>query len=170
MRALLSILILAISFHLLNSCKVTYGFTDGTPACSECKTFSVEIFENSNPNAPVNYGQAFTEDLKDALLNRTKYQLVTENGDLQFEGKITGYAITPVSIQNNETAAQNRLTISINVIHKNIVKDSLSFNQTFRRFADYPSDQDINSVQTVLLQEINEQITQDILNKLNSNW
>lgn len=168
-----SIFIILISLTIgvvLNSCKVTYGFTDGTPACTECKTFSVEIFENSNPNAPVNYGQVFTEDLKDAILNRTKYQLVSDNGDLQFEGKITGYNINPVSIQNNETAAQNRLTISISVVHKNAVKDSLSFNQTFRRFADYPSDQDINSVQSLLLQEINEQITQDILNKLNSNW
>ena len=155
---------------LVNSCKVTYGFTDGTPACTECKTFSVKIFENSNPNVPVNYGQVFTEDLKDAILNRTKYQLVPEDGDLQFEGKIIGYNITPVSIQNNEESAQNRLTISINVIHTNIIKDSLSFTQTFRRFADYSADQDLNSVEALLLQEINEQITQDILNKLNSNW
>lgn len=149
---------------------MTYGFTDGTPACTECKTFSVQIFENSNPNAPVNYGQAFTEALKDAILNRTKYQLVSEDGDMQFEGKITGYTITPLSIQNNEVSAQNRLTISINVVHTNIIKDSLSFTQTFRRFADYDSDQDINSVEALLLEEINEQITQDILNKLNSNW
>lgn len=149
---------------------MTYSFTDGTPACVECKTFSVGIFENSNPNAPVNYGQLFTEDLKDAILNRTKYQLVGENGDLHFEGKITGYSITPLSIQNNEESAQNRLTISISVIHTNKVKDSLNFSQTFRRFSDYPSDQDISSVETVLLDEINEQITQDILNKLNSNW
>lgn len=170
MRIILVIPIFIVALLSFQSCKVTYGFTDGTPACTECKTFSVAIFENSNPNAPVNYGQIFTEDLKDAVLNRTKYQLVTDEGDLQFEGKITGYTITPVSIQNNETAAQNRLTISINVIHTNIVKDSLSFNQTFRRFADYPSDQDINSVQALLLEEINEQITQDILNKLNSNW
>jgi hypothetical protein len=156
--------------YFFHGCKVTYGFTDGTPACTECKTFSVDIFENSNPNAPINYGQGFSEALKDAMLNRTKYQLVSEEGDLQFSGKITGYSITPLSIQNNEEAAQNRLTISISVIHTNIVKDTLSFNQTFRRFADYPSDQDINSVEAVLLDEINEQITQDILNKLNSNW
>lgn len=170
MRTAIIISLFFILGLISQGCKITYGFTDGTPACTECKTFSVEIFENSNPNAPVNYGQIFTEDLKDALLNRTKYQLVSEDGDLHFEGKVTGYTISPVSIQNDENAAQNRLTISINVIHKNIVKDSLSFSQTFRRFADYPADQDINSVQSLLLQEINEQITQDILNKLNSNW
>ncbi|MEZ4937217.1 MAG: LptE family protein [Crocinitomicaceae bacterium] len=170
MKSLFIIFSFIAGIYLLNSCKVTYGFTDGTPACTECKTFSVSIFENSNPNAPVNYGQIFTEDLKDALLNRTKYQLVGNEGDLQFEGKVTGYNISPVSIQNDENAAQNRLTISISVIHKNALKDSLSFNQTFSRFADYPSDQDINSVQSALLEEINQQITQDILNKLNSNW
>lgn len=170
MRSLYIAFILIPIILLAHSCKVTYGFTDGTPACPECKTFSVGIFENSNPNVPVNYGQGFSEDLKDAMLNRTKYQLVTDDGDLQFQGKITGYNITPLSIQNNESSAQNRLTISVNVVHKNIVNDSLSFSQTFRRFADYPSDQDINSVETVLLGEINEQITQDILNKLNSNW
>lgn len=170
MRILIIISALISVGLAVSSCKVTYGFTDGTPACTECKTFSVQIFENSNPNAPVNYGQAFTEALKDAILNRTKYQLVSEDGDMQFEGKITGYTITPLSIQNNEVSAQNRLTISINVVHTNIIKDSLSFTQTFRRFADYDSDQDINSVEALLLEEINEQITQDILNKLNSNW
>mgnify|MGYP003318299750 FL=1 len=41
---------------------------------------------------------------------------------------------------------------------------------TSTRFADYDSSTDLSSVENQLLDEINEQIVQDVINKLLSNW
>jgi hypothetical protein len=38
------------------------------------------------------------------------------------------------------------------------------------RFTDFDSNQDVGAVQDQLLEEINDQIVQDVLNKLLSNW
>ena len=60
-----------------------------------------------------------TESLKDQFISQTNLSLTDANGDLQFEGEIIEYKVKPISIQANETAAQNRLTISVKVTFTN---------------------------------------------------
>jgi hypothetical protein len=38
------------------------------------------------------------------------------------------------------------------------------------RFADYPANTSLVDVENQLLEEINQQVTQDLINKLLSNW
>ena len=49
-----------------------------------------------------------TESLKDQFISQTNLSLTDVIGDLQFEGEITGYKVTPIAIQANETAAQKQ--------------------------------------------------------------
>jgi hypothetical protein len=48
-------------------------------------------------------------------LNQTNLDLVKSNGDIIYEGEIVEYRIAPTTATANNTAAQNRLTISVNV-------------------------------------------------------
>ena len=41
---------------------------------------------------------------------------------------------------------------------------------TSTRFVDYDSNTDLTSIESQLLEEIDQQIVQDIINKLLSNW
>ena len=55
-------------------------------------------------------------------------------------GKIKKYEIQPISIQNDETAAQNRLTISIEINYINNLDNSKNFQTTFSDYIDFNSD------------------------------
>ncbi len=150
-------------------CKVNYSFT-GASIPEDVKTVSVKTFQSFAPLANPNLSQTFTEALKDKFLAQTNLDLVSKNGDLQFEGSITGYNITSVAIQGNETAALNRLTIIVKVKFTNTKDSDLDFETSFSRYTDYESSQNLASIEEGLITEINEQLTQDIFNKAVSNW
>lgn len=151
------------------SCKINYSFT-GASIPEDVKTVSVKTFENFAPLTNPNYPQLFTEALKDIFLSQTNLSLVGSNGDLQFEGSITEYKITSVAIQGNETAALNRLSITVNAKFINTKDNIQSFETKFTRFADFSSSSTLSNVEDELMKEINNQLTQDIFNRAVSNW
>lgn len=137
---------------------------------ANAETFSVGAFPTRAPLAGPNVSLAFVETLKDVMLQQTRLDLVKKNGDLKFEGAITGYAVQPVAIQGNETSAMNRLTITVAVRYTNTLDRDKDFELNFSRFADYSSTQDLQQVQNVLIADINDQLTQDIFDRSLGNW
>jgi hypothetical protein len=148
---------------------VNYSFT-GASIAEDVKTVSVETFQSYAPLANANLTQSFTEALKDIFISQTNLDLAASDGDLQFSGAITGYRISSVAIQGNETAALNRLTITVKVKFVNTKDNKQDFESSFSRFTDYESSQNIASIEDELIKEINDQLTQDIFNKSVSNW
>lgn len=151
------------------SCKVNYSFT-GASIPEDVKTVSVKTFQSYASLANANLSQSFTEALKDIFISQTNLDLVAKDGDIRFEGAITGYQVSSVAIQGNETAALNRLTITVKVKFTNIKDSKQNFETSFARFADYESSQNLASVEDELIKDINGQLTQDIFNRAVSNW
>lgn len=159
----------ALILAFATSCSVKYSFT-GTSIDPAVKTVSIAYFESFAPLAKPTLSQVFTEALKDRFIQQTNLSLVKSSGDLQFKGKIVNYETRPVAIQGNETAALNRLTITVEVEFVNVKDDSRNFKQNFSRFEDYSSNQALSSVEDALIESINEQLIQDIFNKAVSDW
>ena len=157
---------------LLTGCwPSSVSFVDGTMP-PEWKTFFVKTLENNAPNTPLSYAPALSEVIKDGIQTKTKLQLNTsaENAEVEIEGLIVNYSITPIALQEGDNASQNRLTISVNFkifIHAP-EEDEMMLVST--RFIDYDSNTDLGIVETQLLEEVNTQIVQDVINKLLSNW
>lgn len=156
----------------LNSCwPSSVGFQDKGSMPEEWKTFSVKTLDNNSATAPNSYSSTLTEALKDGIQNNTRLLLSTNNsGEINIEGAINGYAISPISLQPGDVAAQNRLTVSVKfTIFINKPKEE-KMELSFSKFMDFNSNQDISTVEANLLSEINSQIVQDVVAKLLSNW
>ena len=152
----------------LTSCRI-YNFT-GTGKI-DAKTFQVNYFQNNAPLVQPGIERTFTLKLQDLIQNQTNLNLTSSNGDLLYEGEITGYTITPMSATAAQTAAQNRLTITINVRFVYNNKESDNFEKPFSFYYDYPGDQQlIGSNLTAALDVIFERITQDIFNESLAKW
>ena len=152
---------------LVSSCEIRYGMIDQS---IDAETFSVQQFEELAPNAPAGYGAIYTDFLKDYLISRTKLNLKNSDADIEIVGKITDFNTSPISVQSNESAALNRLTITLMVTVINNKNEDQSFESSFTQFSDYSSDQDLSSVQDALIDDINDKLSQDIVNRLTSNW
>lgn len=161
-------ILLLLPALILGGCGV-YSFT-GASISPDTKTISIERFPNNAMTVEPTLSQKFTDALRDKFTRETTLTLVDKNGDLQIEGSITGYRTSPVAIQGDETAALNRLTITVEVTFTNTKDESQDFKSSFSRFEDYPSTQNLNEVQETLIDQINEVLVQDIFDKAVVNW
>ena len=163
-----SIVVLS-SLVSLSACRVNYSMT-GASIAADVKTVSIRFFQKTAGLGPASLGQTFTESLKDKFISQTNLSLIDKDADLTFEGSIPGYTISPLAIQANETAAQNRLTITVNVKFTNLKDEKQNFETTFSRFADFESTLNIATIEDQLIKEINDQLIDDIFNKAVINW
>lgn len=167
----LAFLLLAI---LLQACGV-YSFT-GATLPPTIKTISIQPFFNDTGNGPPNLSQNFTERLRDYFQSNTDLALVEADGDLQLDGSIVGWQLTPVAptaTGNNQPdrAALQRLTITVAVNFVNTVDEKQSFERNFSFYADYnPQQTDFAAEEQRLIDEISETIIFDIFNNTVANW
>ena len=165
-RATVAIWVAALAL-VCHSCGISSFSGASIPA--EAKTISVAYFPNHAQLINPLLSDNLTNALRDAMTNQTTLDMVEEGGDLAFEGEITDYRTTPVAI-TGQTAAMNRLTITVKVRFTNRIDETKDFEQTFSRYEDYLSNQELNSVQEALTATIVEQLVEDIFNKALVNW
>ncbi len=157
----------------LGSCWPTsISFKDTGSMPEEWKTFSISPLENNAPNAPISYSAQLADEIRDGIQNNTRLKLSTtpNSGEIRIEGVITSYSISPIALQPGDNAAKNRLTINSNYKIHILAPKEQEMMVSCSRFSDYNSSQDLGSIETELLKDINKQIVQDIINKLLSNW
>jgi len=162
--AVLSVLILAFT----QSCGA-YSFTGGSTG--DAKTIQIDYFPNNAQLIEPRLSQEFTLSLQDLFLKLTNLSLVKSNGDLQFEGEITQYRIEPMTATAQQTAAQNRLTITVNVRFFNKLKEEDNFERSFSFYYDFDANAQLTgTVVDDAFKVIFERITLDIFNASVANW
>lgn len=162
------LLVLSLLFTIISSCGI-YSFS-GASLSPDVKTFTVRLFSNQASIVVPTLSQTFTDALRDKINNQTNLTLLDREGDIEFNGVITDYSISFMAPTGNETAALNRLTISVRVDFENKKNPKENWSNSFFRFADYASTINLSSVENQLITEINQQLVQDIFNKAIVNW
>ena len=150
-------------------CKVSYSFS-GVNISPEVQTYSVEYFPNRAPIVQAQLSQLFTEALMDKIQGNTSLNLSTDGGDVNFSGEITGYNTRPTAITGDETAARNRLTITVRVKYTNLVEPELDYDTSFSRYEDYDSSRNLTDVENELIELIVENLIEDIFNRAFVSW
>lgn len=170
MRTLKNLLIAIIFITTTQSCGV-YSFTGADIDYTTTKTYQVNFFQNNAPIVEPGLDRDFTLQLQDLILNQTSLDLVTRNGDLIYEGEIIEYYVAPITATSQNTAAQNRLTISIMVRFINTKDEEKDMEKRFSFYYDYRGDSQLtgsrldDAVTTIF-----ERISQDVFNSTLANW
>ncbi len=146
-----------------------YSFTGADTGNAE--TFQVNFFQNNAPIVEPGIDRQFTLALQDLIQNQTKLGLTNSNGDLIYEGEITQYYVAPMTATSNERAAQQRLTIAVNVRFYNTLNPEKDFEKRFSFYFDFgANEQLVGSVRDEAIDEIFLRITQDIFNESLTDW
>ena len=127
-----TIIALTLLFSLLlNSCGI-YNFTGAKPV--NAKTFQVNYFQNNAELIEPGIERTFTLELQDIIQSQTNLNLVSQGGELLYEGEIVDYRISPMTATADQRAAQNRLSISVLVRFYNRNKEEDNFEKRFSFF------------------------------------
>lgn len=151
------------------SCKIAYSFS-GVNISPEVLTYSVDYFPNRAALVQAQLSQLFTDALMDKIQGNTSLDLSRDGGDVQFSGEITNYETRPTAITSAETAARNRLTITVRVKYVNVVEPDLDFDSSFSRYEEYDASQNLNDVEDALITVLVDDLVEDIFNKAFISW
>jgi hypothetical protein len=168
-RILASLLLIPF---ILAGCTVSYSFS-GASISADTKTISVAYFPNRAPIVNPTLSQEITEKLKDKFISQTSLNMVSGEGDLSFDGEITGYDIKPIAItggDQSDRASLNRLTVTVKVRFVNEKDPTKNFDSQFMAYEDYSSDRGLDAVEGELIPLIIEKLVEDIFNRSVVNW
>ncbi len=168
-RYILIALLALVMGNLMPACTMSYSFT-GANISPQVKTFTVYYFPNRARLINPTLSQSFTEELREKLTRQTSLNELSENGDIEFEGQVTGYEFRPMSIAKDDLSAQTRLTVTLKVKYTNHKEPEKDFEQSFSAFEDFDSNLAISSVEDELTAAIIEKLTEDIFNATIANW
>jgi Lipopolysaccharide-assembly len=150
------------------SCK-TYSFT-GTNLSPDLKTFSIANFTMATAGGPANMAFSLNEKLKEYYQRNTSLKFKSADGDIQLEGSIITYELTPVSTTSSDKAAVNRLTITAEVKFVNKLKEEENFEKEFSFYQDFPQEKSLTQVEPTLVPKILDQIVLNIFNGTAASW
>ncbi len=156
----------------LLACKV-YSFKD-VSIPPEVKTINIGFIENRARYVEPQLCPQLTDKLKQKISNQTKLtQIPTDNADYDVSAYVSEYNVTTAGVAN-QSASINRLTVSVHLALKNRLSDQKlgtpDFETDISRNFDFPATQSLNDAEASLTPQIVQQLTDDMFNRLFSNW
>ena len=137
---------------------------------TKTKTISIAEFPIKAALVYTPLGITFNERLKDIYTQQTRLNFVKTGGDLQLEGEITEYNVTPQAVKQDAWAAETRLTVGVKVRFTDLAQPVQDFERSFSAYRDFSATLMLNDVQDQLIDEIVEEITESIFNATVANW
>lgn len=155
---------------IMAGCTISYKFNGASIDYTKVKTISIKDFPNQAPLVYPPLSQQFTEGVKDIYVRLTRLSLVRDNGDLQLEGEITGYDLTPMAVKEDAYSSKTKLTITVKVRYTNRTNADEDFEQSFSAYREFDSNVMLQDVQNQLCSEIIEELADQIYNSTVANW
>lgn len=155
---------------MASSCKMSYSFRTASIDYELTKTLMIAHFVNQAPLVYPPLEQRFNEEMKDMFTRNTRLQLVNQNGDMEIEGEIVGYELTPLAVQEDAFASETRLTMTVRMRFRNNKTDAPEIEERISANRTFSSNTIFDSVQDRLMGELIKEIVDQIFNATMANW
>ena len=159
-------------FVPLGGCRVSYKLNGSALDYNIYRTVSVGNFPIRAALVYAPLQQTFENELLDYIQRNTRLQTAVDgtNADLELEGEITNYALSPQAVGTDAYATQTRLTISVRVKYTDNRDETKDLDQTFSAYRDFDASLMLTDVQDELCKQISEELVELIFNSTLGNW
>lgn len=162
--------IIVLFLLISTSCNISYKFNGASIDYAVTKSIKISNFINQAPLVYPPLEQLFNEELKDKFTRNTRLQLVNQNGDMEIEGEIVGYELTPLAVQEDAFASETKLTMSVRMRFINNKVEGKDKEETISASRNFSSNVMLNDVQDQLIKELTEEIVDQIFNTTMADW
>jgi hypothetical protein len=156
-----------------SSCKVSYGFNDKTSIPDSVKTVKINYISNKASYVNPQLSPNLSDRLRQKILNQTKLASTNnENADWEITGEIRDYSISTTGVTSTNGQQQssiNRLTVGVHITINKRIDNKVEEYDVSRSF-DFSARQSLQTAEASLLDEMIRSLTDEIFNKLFSNW
>lgn len=168
----ISLLLIVCAFPLVaifsnSGCNI-YKFNEATIPDS-IKTVKVNFIENKAQYINPQLSPRLTDKIRQKIVGQTRLsQTNSDNADWEISGYISQYSFSTSAISGQQVAT-NRLTIAVHITLNNRKADEIKDHDVNRSF-EFKGNQSYQQAEATLLDEITRTLTDEIFNKLFSNW
>lgn len=155
---------------LLPSCVISYKFNGASIDYSTTKTISIADFPNVASLVYAPLSNNLSDGIRDLFQRQTRLEQVRRGGNLEIEGEITGYALTPMAVSADSYASETKLTITVKVRFTNNVAPEESFEKTYTAYQTFDASQMLTDVQDDLCNTMIAEIADQIYNDTVAKW
>jgi hypothetical protein len=152
-------------------CKV-YSFRD-VAIPDSIKTVKVNFIENRAPYVNPQLSPRLTDRLRQKIVSQTKLsQTNNDNADWNISGQITNYSFSTSGISSEtgkSSVTTNRLTVTVHIILNDQKANKTQEYDVSRNF-EFSGNQSIQQAEAALGDDIIKGMTDDIFNRIFSNW
>jgi hypothetical protein len=149
-----------------------YSFKD-VSIPPEVKTIQIGFIENRARYIDPQLSPQLTDKFKQKISNQTKLTQVQADADYDVSAFVAEYNVTTAGV-SNQTASINRLTVTVHLVLKNRLNDQKlgtpDFEADITRNFDFPATSNLTDAEATLTPQIVQQMTDDMFNRLFSNW
>jgi hypothetical protein len=163
----LPLVILIALFTGNTSCRI-YKFNEATVPDS-IKTVKVNFIENRARYINPQLSPTLTDKLRQKITGQTRLtQTNGDNPDWEISGQITDYSFTTSAISNQQVV-NNRLTVAVHITLYDRKSETTQEHDVSRSF-EFKGNQSFQQAENALGPEMIRTLTDEIFNRLFSNW
>jgi len=166
------VLLLAVASIGFNSCGV-YSFADVSIPDS-IKTVRINFFENRAQYINPQLSPSLTDRVRQRIVNQTRLaQTQSDNAHYDISGRVTNYSISTSGISsgnnNQRQASMNNLNVTVHITLINRLSGQTQEYDVTRAFP-FNASLSLQAAEAQLLDEMVRNLSDDIFNRIFSNW
>ncbi|MGD8781697.1 MAG: LptE family protein [Ignavibacteria bacterium] len=148
----------------------SYSFT-GASIPSHLKTIAIPISIDRSGSGEAELSENFTNELINKFVQDNSLQIgERSNSDALLECTILSLTDSPQVVSQGEDVTLRRVKITIKVTYKDLVKKKTILDKNFSNYSDYSNSNDVTEDRLTAIETAIDNITEDILLSVVSNW
>jgi hypothetical protein len=166
LTALIAVLIFALGAVGTTGCNI-YKLNEAVIPDS-VRTFKLNFIENRARIVNPQLSPRLTEKFRQKILGQTRLSPNDNNPDWEINAFITDYSLSTSAISNQQVAT-NRLSVSVHLSLLDTKTDELKDFDVSRSF-EFKGNLSLQQAENLLMDEMTRTLTDEMFNKLFSNW
>ena len=135
----------------------------------EVKTVKVNYIENRARYINPLLSPSLTDKLRQKIINQTRLNQTNGEADYDISGVITDYSQSTSGI-SNQSVASNNLNITVHIVFRNRLDEKKNFETDITRNFPFSASLGLPQAEAQLKDQILTNLTDEIFNRIFSNW
>lgn len=162
------LLFVSVIPFILNGC--SYSFT-GASVPPHLESIAIPLAKDVTSSGEANLRENFTNELINKFIDDNTLQVTDKtNADALLECTIQSISDAPAIVSENDEVDSRKITISVKVLYRDLVKRKTIFDRSFSNFSTYLTEDDFITARNNAIENAIDKLAEDILLGVVSNW
>ncbi len=136
---------------------------------ADIKTVRVFYIENKARYVNPQWSPKLSDKLRQKIINQTRLSQTNNDADFEISGYVSDYSVSTSGISQKQVASNN-LNVTVHVIFKNKKDEKKNFEADITRNFPFSASKSLTQAEGELNDQIISSLTDEIFNRIFSNW